>query len=331
MREEHVARAIAKNSATLKHILAVSLVVVSTVYALPAAVASSQTDLPTSSSVCEKVKAQQAPESIDEWLMRSRYAHHCYLFQARAVAIDALGVRTLALSHRIHDGIRQQVVQHLDGPSVSVERRSLWGQPGQLGVDDSGGYVSARSWVDLIDDNYAMTLDDDTRVAGRAAALLHFSPYDESRYHHQWWLDKETGLLLKAVLRNAQGSVLETFQITQLQSPELYEGDSRLSGTEPPSHLDWQVGWVPDGFMAQPASSDSGDANQRFFSDGLVSFSVFAQPVSHVALDAGVRTIGVTSVAVALSSREGQHWKVVGVGELPPAQMLRIVESVDTP
>ena len=71
---------------------------------------------------------EEQPSNATQWLERGLWASHCYAFQARAVAIDAVDVRTLALSHRIQDGVRQQVVQYLDGPSVSIERRSPVGR-----------------------------------------------------------------------------------------------------------------------------------------------------------------------------------------------------------
>ena len=65
---------------------------------------------------CAMEEAEAQPRNATEWLERGLWASHCYAFQARAVAIDSVDVRTLALSHRIKDGIRQQVVQYLDGP-----------------------------------------------------------------------------------------------------------------------------------------------------------------------------------------------------------------------
>ena len=177
-------------------------------------------DTPTALS-CAEVAEQQTPATTQAWLELALVAGHCYDFQARAVAIDALGVRTLALSHRIRDGVRQQVVQHLDGPSVSIERRSIAGYMARFTPEVNSGLKAPEAWAQHVASYYDISLQEDARVAGRDAVQLHFSPRDQQRYYHAWWVDKETGLLLKHVISDRQERVLETFQITQLHSPKL--------------------------------------------------------------------------------------------------------------
>lgn len=291
--------------------------------------ASSGDAIPSFSGACSDLVSQDAPENVEQWLERSIYASHCYTFQARAVSIDTLGVRTLALSHRIHEGVRQQVVQHLDGPSVSVERRS---QAGQLAWFESSADSSPSSpdkWISHVARFYDIALEDEARVAGRPAVQLSFVPHDEQRYHHEWWIDKETGLLLKHVLSDPQDRVLETFQMTQLQSPEPYGG--KISAEIPYSlpEPEWQVAWLPDGFIDQPVESSDGGVEQRFFSDGLASVSIFATPVVHTSLEPGLHQIGISSAAIEFVTVGDQRWQLIGIGELPSSQLLRIVQSVE--
>lgn len=291
---------------------------------------SAEASRPTaSSSACSTIVSKSAPMSVEQWLIHSMYASHCYLFQARAVSIDALGVRTLALSHRINEGVRQQVVQHLDGPSISVERRSYVGRLAWFDASESATPSSPEAWASHIARYYDITLEDEARVAGRPAVHLSFAPHDEQRYHHGWWVDKETGLLLKSVLSDPQERVLETFQMTQLQSPEPYSGSISGDATYVMSDPGWQVEWLPDGFVAQPTEEGGSEAEHRFFSDGLASLSVFATPVTQTALESGIHTIGVSTVAVEFATVDEQRWQVVGIGELPAALLLRIVQSVE--
>lgn len=312
----------------VKKVFALSLCVLSANFFLAPLEASSH-DASTASSVCASIVSQGTPESVEQWLVYSRYASHCYLFQARAVSIDALGVRTLALSHRIHEGVRQQVVQHLDGPSVSVERRSHVGRLAWFDASESDSPSTPEAWATHIADNYAITLENDARVAGRSAVQLNFLPHDDERYHHGWWVDQETGLLLKSVLSDSQGRVLETFQMTQLQSPEPYSGS--ISGDNAYTMPDpgWQVTWLPEGFVAQPIEGSASEAEHRFFSDGLASLSIFAVPVTQTALEPGIHTLGVSTVAVEFATIGEQRWQLIGIGELPPALLLRIVQSVE--
>lgn len=277
---------------------------------------------------CTSVVEQPQDGSAQAWLARSMVAGHCYDFQARAVTIDALGVRTLALSHRIRDGIRQQVVQHLDGPSVSVERRSIVGYMARFMPDTGGGLDASSAWAQHIASYYDISFQEDARVAGREAVQLRFSPHDQQRYRHTWWVDKDTGLLLKHVMSDSQERVLETFQITQLQSPELYDGTIASDvSAERPSYA-WQVAWLPEGFVAQPQEPGHASSRQRVYSDGLAAFSLFVSPVEPPGLREGVHRLGVSTAAVAIVSDGDQQWQLVGIGELPPDMLRRIVQSV---
>lgn len=277
------------------------------------------------------VKSQDAPSSEIEWLERGLWASHCYAFQARAVAIDSVGVRTLALSHRIQNGIRQQVVQYLDGPSVSIERRSPVGRLAWTEESVNSEQPSPARWAAHLSQYYTIELEDNARVAGRDAVKLVFEPLDQWRFSHQWWLDRETGLLLKHVLADQQGRVIETFQITQLQSPEKYAGSVRV---DTPGHMPanrWNTTWLPGGFVAQPVPLTGNDDHQRVYSDGLATVSIFVEPISTDAkttLQEGVQQLGVSAVAIEhYTSAEGR-WQLVAIGELPVTTLQRIVRSI---
>lgn len=305
-----------------------------------AAEASSQDDAAATLS-CDTLE-DKAPEAPVEWLSYSLWASHCYSFQARAVAIDTLNVRTLALSHRIRDGVRQQVVQHLDGPSVNVERRArvgYWGWPDSLAPDGQPSAESASDgaspsmplrWARHVASVYDLSLAEDKRVADRDAVQLTFTPADDDRYRHQWWLDRETGLLLKHVLRDNDDTILETFQVTRLQSPERYPDavtvENRASD-EPP---EWRTGWLPDGMVRQPGAVQQSQEGrtQRLYSDGLATVSVFVEsPAVSTALATGVHRLGVSAIAVERHPGD-EPWQVIAIGEIPPDMLGRIARSV---
>lgn len=277
------------------------------------------------------VASQATLSSATQWLERGLWASHCYAFQARAVAIDAVGVRTLALSHRIQDGIRQQVVQYLDGPSVSIERRSPVGRLAWTEESTNGELPSPSRWAAHIEKYYSVELEDNARVAGRDAVKLVFEPRDQWRFSHEWWLDRDTGLLLKHVLSDHQGRIIETFQITQLQSPEKYTGSVRTGAPNVIVSTPWRATWLPDGFVAQPVTFAGGDMHQRVYSDGLATVSIFVEPLSSeetTVLQEGVQQLGVSAVAIEhISTAEGR-WQLVTIGELPVATLQRIVRSI---
>ncbi|MCS2610101.1 MucB/RseB C-terminal domain-containing protein [Halomonas dongshanensis] len=286
---------------------------------------------------CSSVVAPD-PSSPDEWLERNLWASHCYAFQARAVIIDAIGVRTLALSHRLQDGVRQQVVQNLDGPSVSVERHAQAARPAWLNTDDissnavgvDGDSSYTAVWAEHLARYYRIESEAESRVAGRDTIELDFYPLDNDRYTHEWSIDRSTGLLLKHVLKSATGEVLETFQVTQLQEPQRYDGDIRIEAMDAIPSYDWQANWLPDGFVEQPAvSATSQRAQQRSYSDGMTTISVFAEPVEEGSgLAPGVRQLGVSGVAVKRVTTGDQHWQLLAIGEVPLTTLERVLDAV---
>ena len=256
---------------------------------------------------------------------------HCYAFQARAVAIDDVGVRTLALSHRIQDGIRQQVVQYLDGPSVSIERRSPVGRLAWTEQNSSGEFPSPAKWARHLEQLYTIELEENARVAGRDAVKLDFEPLDQWRFAHEWWIDRDTGLLLKQVLNDRHGRVIETFQITQLQSPEKYTGTIRANTPQVALATPWFATWLPEGFVAQPFTALGDASHQRVYSDGLATLSIFVEPLESegtTALQAGVQQLGVSAVAVEHYTTEQARWQLVAIGELPVDTLQRIVSLI---
>ncbi|SHL96831.1 sigma E regulatory protein, MucB/RseB [Vreelandella subglaciescola] len=273
----------------------------------------------------------EAPQAPVAWLTYSLWASHCYSFQARAVAIDTFNVRTLALSHRIKDGVRQQVVQHLDGPSVNVERRAPVGHWGWLDASASADPAPMpERWAEHVASVYDITLEADKRVADRDAVQLTFMPKQGDRYRHQWWLDQKTGLLLKHVLRDADDAILETFQVTRLQTPERYPDDVVVARPDSVDEPDWQVGWLPEGMEPQPgaARQASRGRTQRFYSDGLATVSLFVEsPVVSTALSTGVHKLGVSAIAVERHTAPAS-WQVIAIGEVPPELLGRIARSV---
>lgn len=280
---------------------------------------------------CEALE-EQAPTNVQQWLTTSLWASHCYSFQARAVAIDANDVRTLALSHRIQDGVRQQVVQYLDGPSMSIERHARVGHWGWTSAPDVDASVPAQ-WAAHLLRIYAVSLKEGERVAGREAVKITFEPRDTDRYSHQWWLDVASGLVLKHVVRNTDGDILETFQVTQLQDPDRFSGDVEIEhpGTGSAPNVDWQANWLPKGFQLQPGVSrelPSGRA-QKLYSDGLATISVFVEPLSASSLSPGVHKLGVSAVAVERSQSLDADRQVVVIGEVPPEVLRRVVRSVE--
>lgn len=283
---------------------------------------------------CRALLDRSTPGGAAEWFERSLWATHCYVFQARAVRISSGGVRTLALSHDIQEGVEREIARFLDGPPVIHERR---GRIGRGGWSQDGERVPASPTAIMahLEEHYRLSLGGEERIAGRDTVRLDIEPLDSMRYGHRLWLDSRSALPLKQMLLDTNGRVLETFQMTELERPVLYEGNVALDELREPPSDPWQPGWLPPGYIAQPVTTSSSihDANvgHRLFSDGLSSLSLFVEPLDDNSplLAPGMHRLGVSYAAVRHMELGDKPMQVVVMGEVPPDVLLRVVEQVE--
>lgn len=282
---------------------------------------------------CRSLEARDVPETALAWLERSFWANHCYVFQARAVRIGADGARALALSHDVVEGVEREVARFLDGPPVIFERR---GRIGRLSWADGDAPVPASpaGIARHIDGLYRLQTSGEERLANRTVIRLDIEPLDVMRYGHRVWLDTLTGLPLKQSLLDTQGRELETFQITELRQPRLYQGEIRLDRRRARPEDPWHPAWLPAGFIPQPVVTRSArhdaDIRHRVYSDGLATLSLFVEPVEGPdQLIPGMHRLGVSHAAVRHRDLGGRTRQVVVMGELPPGVLLRVADSVE--
>ncbi|MGJ7456395.1 MucB/RseB C-terminal domain-containing protein [Halomonas sp. MA07-2] len=281
---------------------------------------------------CRTLAQAPAPATAQQWLERSLWAGHCYRYDAHAVRIGYDGVRTLTLTHDVHDGIERGVASYLDGPPMVFERR---GRVGRLGGSGEGGEAppSPAGIAERASALYRLQLGGEERIANRRALRLDIAPLDSFRFGHRLWLDQATGLTLKQSLLDETGRPLETLQLTTLEQPRLHQGEIRLDRQREVPADPWRLGWLPEGFTAQPADTRSARHGEgvlhRLYSDGLATLSLFVAPADDVELLApGLHRLGVSNAAVRHRDLGGQPRQLVVMGELPPRVLLRVADSL---
>jgi sigma-E factor negative regulatory protein RseB len=272
--------------------------------------------------------------SPDALFQRSLWASHCYNFGARAVRISFDGVRTLALTHSIEDGVETESARFLDGPPIAVEKRGSVGPGTKKGALGFSAGVAPAELTRQIAAHYELQPMALERIAGRPAWRLDVEPQDGLRYGYRLWLDRETALPLKREMIGIDGQILETFQITDLQKPRLYSGTLRLGPGLQPSESPWHAQWLPAGFTAQPIPPESPDQSarveHRLYSDGLTSISLFVEPMANDrrALLAGIHRLGISYAAVRHVIHQGRPMQILVLGEAPAEVLARIASSV---
>jgi sigma-E factor negative regulatory protein RseB len=159
---------------------------------------------------------------------------------------------------------------------------------------------------------YSMTRLADDRIANHPTLVVDLLPKDEYRYGYRYWIDKNTGMLLRCDLLTGSDEVAEQMMFTSLEYVEgasshgidlqQFErfnqqviGESSSDSTEN-SKTVWEVRQLPQGFMlmqntmrySKPSGlllskNDNGEANpppdlqHLVYSDGLASVSVFIE------------------------------------------------------
>lgn len=201
--------------------------------------------------------------------------------------------------------------------------------------------------VERIAPYYLFTLDGEDRVAGRDAWVVNIQPRDAFRYGYRLWIDKESMLLLKSELRDKSGFPLEQIMFTELRVLETvpdellqpgvsgqnytwYHSASSTERGEDVREDRWIVSWMPSGFSMneherQALVASGKPVDHMVFSDGLASVSVFIEQLD-----------GEGEMAVGLSRMGGVNtyakylgdFQVTAVGEVPPATVQRIANSV---
>jgi sigma-E factor negative regulatory protein RseB len=196
---------------------------------------------------------------------------------------------------------------------------------------------------------YEVTMGEMDRIAGRKAQELVIKPNDQYRYGYRLWVDADTDLLLKSELVGNEGDVLETFAFSSLNTdvhiPE-HKFEPQMSGeemtwhrSEPEQPLNtanqsqqsqWRAQWLPEGF-AQVAyqtrlrASNGADVEQRVYSDGLSSVSVFIEKIRarHTHLRGGSHVGAINAFGTIMHS----HFVTV-VGEVPAETVEKIGHNI---
>jgi sigma-E factor negative regulatory protein RseB len=183
------------------------------------------------------------------------------------------------------------------------------------------------------------------RVAGLDTQSISIEPRDDLRYGHLWWIDTQSGMLLKASRVGERGDTLETFAFTELRigpiDREALKPGSRMKSQDwqvqqslaTDSRLDdgpWNFRAIPAGFRKvsgtkRQVRGDLPPGMHWVFSDGLAAVSVFVDPAPEPSPETGISRMGALNVYKRLL---GDHLVVV-MGDVPPATLKRLGDGIE--
>jgi sigma-E factor negative regulatory protein RseB len=190
--------------------------------------------------------------------------------------------------------------------------------------------------------HYDISLGETQRIAGYDCRAVLLTPKDNLRYGYKLYADAASGMLLRAVTVDAEGSEVEKFSFTQLaignvtrdmvkprHAVRAWRVDD--AGAEPARLAGWGLAAELPGFRKvtelKRRLGESRPVGQMVYSDGLAAVSVFIEPLEgrREPPSTGLSSMG----AIHIYTREVANHIVTVVGEAPAVSVQRIADSVE--
>jgi sigma-E factor negative regulatory protein RseB len=171
------------------------------------------------------------------------------------------------------------------------------------------------------------------RVAGRDATIYQFEPVDHYRYPQRFWVDNDSGLILKSLMLGMRQEIVQSFAFSQIQlggsidrralkavhpvkNVVVNQGEGIVAA---PVEADWRIKSPIAGFRLLKQTTRNLPKKNRsvihhLYSDGVVTVSVFIEPMNTV-LPLGLAHQG----AVHLYTRQAGAYMITCLGEVPAA------------
>lgn len=303
-------------------------------------------------SVSGIVVAGESAQAV-EWLERMTKAMRQMSYQGTFVYIRDNLVETMRITHVADEsGVRERMYS-ISGPRREVIRnrkgvRCVLEDEGAV-VEDyavANSYFPELPLAEIADsDAYRMYLRGTARIAGHTAHRISILPQDEFRYGYDFWLEEQTGLLLKWVLRNSKDKALAKLVFTdfsigsEVDASELKSdtpvGDFKVLPTFSPakpvverSSPHWLPNLLPAGFKLSSHSHETnagGSFEHLVYSDGLAAVSVYIEKQgSQIGVMQGVGQLGTNN---AFSRLHG-NLQITAIGEVPAITVKTIANSM---
>ncbi len=338
--------------------------------------------------ICLMNDAFSAPVSETQaqstaWLHKMEQALDQQSFSGRFVHVAGNKVRSLQLLHTHINGDTYERLTHLDGPKIEIIRQGekiycyfpghatlLLNQPAKPEARLNTSPVSRNLNLPIaaIEARYQLSQLAEDRIAGLAAIPIRLKPRDMHRYQYEFWLEANSGLLIKSSISNDKGEALENFEFTQLElNANLGPSDfnTEKSIANPPANNtpainnkptvnksthastnnarsiamrqaalpDWQVQWLPDGFVQTTMQIDSpqqphNPLAMKLFTDGLATFSIFIESLPATSELLPSTTQGATLSTSRWLNEKDHRYAATLMGEIPMQSAKKIIDSI---
>jgi sigma-E factor negative regulatory protein RseB len=202
--------------------------------------------------------------------------------------------------------------------------------------------------LSVIDNNasgYRLETGGEARIAGYRARRISISPEDSFRYGYDFWLEENTGLLLKWILFDARHEPLATLVFTELALGSSIDHDEIESDSRAEDFIEmktfslentvvrkstprWQPEKLPPGFELASHNHKSGAEGvyeHMVYSDGLAAVSVYVeQQATGTTIKSGVNQLGTNNAYI----RKQGELQITVIGEVPAITVKSIADEM---
>ena len=289
-----------------------------------------------------------------EWLERMTTAMSQMSYQGTFVYVRDDVVETMRITHVTDEtGVRERLYS-VSGPHREVirDRKGV-----RCVLEDTAAVVEDQvvassyfpelplSIIDGDSSGYRLETVGEARIAGHTARRVSISPEDRFRYGYDFWLEEQTGLLLKWVLFDARHRPLaklvftdfaigSAINLSELESDARAEDFVEMKTFSPEetvvtqSSPRWQPTKLPPGFNLASYSHKSGAEGvyeHMVYSDGLAAVSVYVEQNGvGAAVKPGISQLGTNN---AFTRTEGDL-QITVIGEVPAITVKSIANEI---
>jgi sigma-E factor negative regulatory protein RseB len=188
--------------------------------------------------------------------------------------------------------------------------------------------------------SYKLVSVGEERVAGYQARVIDLQACDEFRYGYRLWLERDSGMLLRAALMGSNNQALEQMMFVNVEIGAAPRSeDLALAGqTATPAKQEaaevamngpvrWRFVDLPPSFRVESrlTSPSGSDSEHLLLTDGVANVSVYVEPrADDVAVGVSVGGRG----ALSVYSRDMDALRVVVLGNVPVRTAQRIADAL---
>jgi len=289
-----------------------------------------------------------------DWLERMTAAMSQMSYQGTFVYVRDGAVETMRITHVTDDtGVRERLYS-VSGPHREVIRdrkgvRCILQDAASV-VEDQ---VVASSYfpelplaiIDGDTSGYVLETGGEARIAGHTARRVTISPEDKFRYGYDFWLEEQTGLLLKWELFDTDHKPLAKLMFTNFAMGSSVDLDELESDSHAEDFVEmktfslqntvvtrssprWQPANLPPGFQLASHSHKTGADGvyeHMVYSDGLAAVSVYVEEQGIEAeVKPGISQLGTNN---AYTRRQGEL-QITVIGEVPAITVKTIANEM---